>query len=119
MTRKEEVLAHLTDHIGRWVDGSDLANEKVGGSEGLRRLRELQEEGHRISTRKHPDPSRDVWQYMLEPGSIKKVYWRCSKCKNEQEDSMISEYAKSLTIADGYAHEYCTKCQSRELFKRL
>jgi hypothetical protein len=119
MTRKDEVLAYLTDHIGQWVDGSDLANEKVGGSEGLRRLRELQEEGHRVSTRKHPDQSRDVWQYMLGPGVAKEIQWRCTKCKNEQADSLITDHAKSLTIADGYAHEYCQKCQTRQLFKRL
>jgi DNA-directed RNA polymerase subunit RPC12/RpoP len=56
---------------------------------------------------------------MLEPGTAKEVQWRCTKCKHEQADSLITDHAKSLTIADGYAHEYCQKCVSRQLFKRL
>jgi hypothetical protein len=65
MTRAEQVLARLRDADGEWVDGPELANERVGGSEGLKRLRELRDEGHPIETRKHPDPDRDIWQYRL------------------------------------------------------
>lgn len=35
----------------------------MGGSEGLRRLRELIEEGFNIQARQHPDKHRAVWQY--------------------------------------------------------
>jgi hypothetical protein len=66
LTRKEQVLAHLRAHRNQWVDGPELAPETVGGSEGLRRLRELRLSGdHDIRERRHPDPNRDIWQYML------------------------------------------------------
>lgn len=66
LTRKDQVLTFLRDHRNQWVDGPDLATEKVGGSEGLRRLRELRTSGdHDIRERRHPDPDRALWQYML------------------------------------------------------
>lgn len=64
LTRKEQVLAYLKEHPG-WVDGPDISNETVGGSEGLKRLRELRADGHEIKMRQHPDPNRDIWQYRL------------------------------------------------------
>jgi hypothetical protein len=65
-TRKQQVLDYLTAYRNQWVDGPDLATEGVGGSEGLRRLRELRMSGeHDIRERRHPDPQRDIWQYML------------------------------------------------------
>jgi hypothetical protein len=68
LTRREQVLKYLQDHAGQWVDGPDLATEAVGGSEGLRRLRELREEGqHDIRRRMHPDRSRGTFQYKLVP----------------------------------------------------
>jgi hypothetical protein len=66
-TRKEQVLARLKAANGGWVDGPEIANEAVGGSEGLRRLRELADEGHNIRKRKHPDTTRDIFQYRLAP----------------------------------------------------
>lgn len=66
LTRKEQVLTYLEARKGTWVDGPEIATEEVGGSEGLKRLRELRAEGHVIFNRKHPDPGRDVWQYMLQ-----------------------------------------------------
>ena len=65
LTRKEQVLTYLEARKGTWVDGPEIATEEVGGSEGLKRLRELRAEGHVIFNRKHPDPGRDVWQYQL------------------------------------------------------
>lgn len=66
LTRKEQVLAYLEEHRNQWVDGPDLATEVVGGSEGLRRLRELRLSGdYDIRERRHPDPQRDIWQYRL------------------------------------------------------
>ena len=62
LTRRQQVLAKLME-VGDWVDGSKLATESVGGSEGLRRLRELIAEGYPIEKRRHPDLSRDIWQY--------------------------------------------------------
>lgn len=63
MTRQNEVLERLEQ--GGWIDGTDLANGEVGGSEGLKRLRELRAAGHAIERRKHPDPERAIWQYRL------------------------------------------------------
>ena len=71
LTRKDQVAAVLKEHLGLWVDGTALANEQVGGSEGLKRLRELRQdlarEGSRyaIQQRKHPDPSRAIYQYRM------------------------------------------------------
>lgn len=73
-TRKEQVLRYLQDHGDEWVDGPDLANQRVGGSEGLKRVRELRADGHRIITRPHPDRQRDIFQYKLvTPESINPV----------------------------------------------
>lgn len=65
LTRKEQVLYWLRRNANQWVDGPDIANERIGGSEGLRRLRELGQEGNRIQQRRHPDAARDIWQYRL------------------------------------------------------
>lgn len=65
LSRREQVLAYLKDHKNGWVDGPNLANEEVGGSEGLKRLRELRADGYRIEQRRHPSPGRDIWQYRL------------------------------------------------------
>ena len=67
LSRKDQVLEALSQARGRWVDGPDLANERVGGSEGHRRLRELRADGYTIEQRRHPDPDRDIWQYRLVP----------------------------------------------------
>lgn len=64
-TRKEQVLAYLTERMGEWVDGPEISNEVIGGSEGLKRFRELRQEGYMVQTRKHPDPGRDIFQYRL------------------------------------------------------
>jgi hypothetical protein len=65
LTRKEQVFARLEAANGEWVDGPDLANAEVGGSEGLKRLREIRLDGYPIEMRKHPNPERDIWQYRL------------------------------------------------------
>lgn len=64
-TRKAQVLEFLQANKNEWVDGPELANERVGGSEGLRRLRELIEDGYPIESRRHPRAERDIWQYRL------------------------------------------------------
>jgi hypothetical protein len=76
--RKEQVYLHLLLRKGQWVDGPELANEKVGGSEGLKRLRELRQEGEdgagfRVEARKHPDTDRDIWQYRLVSAPAKRT----------------------------------------------
>ena len=59
------MLAKLQSVDG-WIDGPELANAEVGGSEGLKRLRELRDDDHHdIRMRKHPDPDKDIFQYRL------------------------------------------------------
>lgn len=65
-TRKELVLSTLTTArrrgrvvidgttyktSGGWIDGWLLTHPSLGGSEGLRRLRELRQDGYRIEMR--------------------------------------------------------------------
>lgn len=64
LTRKDLVLQYLKAHPG-WVNGPELASPAVGGSEGLKRLRELRADGYPIERRRHPDKNRAVWQYRL------------------------------------------------------
>lgn len=79
-TRKEKVLDTLSD--GEWHDGYDLCHPSVGGSEGLRRLRELRADGHSIAKRLKPDRpyGSSVHQYRLEDdlGPFAKVPDDCS-----------------------------------------
>lgn len=63
LTRKQQVLQYLKDRANQWVDGPEIANETVGGSEGHKRWRELRDEGYPVENRRHPSPRRDIWQY--------------------------------------------------------
>ena len=71
LTRKEQVFAYLKVRLNAWVDGTDLATAEVGGSEGLKRLRELRQDladngnAYEIQMRGHPDPDKDIFQYRL------------------------------------------------------
>lgn len=64
-TRWYKVLALLQERAGQWVSGTEIATPEVGGSEGLRRLRQLRKDyGWPIERR--PDPaSATAWQYRL------------------------------------------------------
>jgi hypothetical protein len=68
-SRKQQVYLHLLEHEDEWIDGPDLANEKVGGSEGLKRLRELRVDlegsSYAIQMRAHQSPDRDIYQYRI------------------------------------------------------
>ena len=68
LSRRDQVLKRLQDANGDWVDGADLSNAECGGSEGLKRLRELRKPefgGHVIKMR--PKPDSDQFQYRLLP----------------------------------------------------
>ena len=43
---------HLVEHQGCWIAGFQIACPEVGGSEGLKRLRELRTDGWPIIKRK-------------------------------------------------------------------
>lgn len=66
LTEKRQVLRRLVEAKGGWVNGTDLATAECGGSEGLRRLRELRrDDKYDIRKRKHPDTRRRIYQYRL------------------------------------------------------
>jgi hypothetical protein len=62
--RKAQVLKVLQNAEGEWVGGPALCNQAVGGSEGLRRLRELRELGYVIHKKKLP--KQNYYSYKLE-----------------------------------------------------
>ena len=66
-TQQEKVLDRLSG--SGWVDGYDLCHPSIGGTEGLRRLRELREIGYPIEKRLKPNRPRGsrVYQYRLTP----------------------------------------------------
>lgn len=67
MSRKERVFELLAGAVGNdeggWVDTMDVCHPDVGGSEGMRRLRELRNDGNSIEKRKKKGSSQ--WQYRL------------------------------------------------------
>lgn len=65
-TRRENVLQALLRHPRAWIPGPDLAAAHVGGSEALRRLRELRAQGWRIEGRRMVN--RDAWEYRILTG---------------------------------------------------
>lgn len=65
-TRKERVLKVLNDH--KWHFASELTTQKTGGSEGLRRVRELRAEGYPIEGPKTVR-NRATKQYRLAIGA--------------------------------------------------
>jgi hypothetical protein len=62
MTRKEAVRTYLKKNR-RYIPGTDLTADEVGGKQGLRRLRELRAEGMPIITRRNPDTG--TFEYKL------------------------------------------------------
>ena len=66
--RKREVLARLMAADGKWVGGPELANRRCGGSEGLRRLRELRELGYAIE--KKQLEGHNYFSYRLTSGDL-------------------------------------------------
>lgn len=68
LTRRELVHQYLVNAPeGKWINGHVLCRPSIGGSEGLRRLRELREQGVDIELRSHPTKGRSTVQYRLKP----------------------------------------------------
>ncbi len=119
-TRKEQVLDRLVEAAGGWVDGSELATVEVGGSEGLKRLRELRDEGYNIEGRHHPDPNRDIWQYRLAtgpwPGPISapavRGFYPCPKCNVPLVD------IHTLDASGKWATGRCWSCGQKRTVRR-
>lgn len=65
MNRREKVLHYLLQRHGMWVTGYELTSPTVGGSEGLRRLREIRASGvTQIEMRKRP--GSDAYEYRIK-----------------------------------------------------
>lgn len=60
-TRKERVFSLMRSL--RWTPGYRITDPDVGGSEGLRRLRELRDEGYEFKMRKMTNS--DAYEYRL------------------------------------------------------
>lgn len=70
MTKREAVWKYLVEHLGEWVDAHTLTHPAIGGSEGLRRLREIRASlppGYRIEKRRKRsgDKLTHTYQYRL------------------------------------------------------
>jgi len=50
-TRRWQVLVYLRARLGSWVPSHEMCTAEIGGSEGLRRLRELRTAGWPIETK--------------------------------------------------------------------
>lgn len=62
-TRKELVLSYLKTNR-KYVPGYELTAPNVGGTEGLRRVRELRADGIPIVTRKNPETG--LYEYKIK-----------------------------------------------------
>lgn len=101
MGRKEQVLNRLVSaEPGEWIDGTDLATEVVGGSEGLKRLRELRAQGIPIEERPHPSPNRSIWQYRLKPGTTVSSVNKAARALGMEEAVGLAPEQPAMELAD-------------------
>lgn len=116
ITRKDAVLELLMKNINVWIDGPRIASPEVGGSEGLKRLRELREEGHKIENRRHPNKDRDVWQYRLVGNEFRLPgMWSCSRC-GERTKEIPKEQSKS-SLSEKMVFFGCLKCRKETIWR--
>jgi DNA-directed RNA polymerase subunit RPC12/RpoP len=123
-TRKEQVLDRLRLTPNQWVDGPDLASEWVGGSEGLKRLRELRGEGYPIEKRWHPESKRKIFQYRIfdeasngtlaaqESEPAWRREWRCETCGSAPVD-------RPQRLPGDLGNARCATCRARRLFRSI
>jgi hypothetical protein len=70
-TRLGQVANLLVNNVGVWIDGHRLATVEIGGSEGLKRLRELRDDyGWHIENRPVPN-STDQYRLVELPDEFK------------------------------------------------
>ena len=60
-TKRDRVLFYLFKRANQWVSGYELTTPEVGGSEGLRRLREARRDGWPIESQ--PMKGNSAWEY--------------------------------------------------------
>lgn len=63
LDRRIRVAELFVDRQGRWVSGVEIATPEIGGSEGLRRVRELRSEGWPIE--KRSKRGSEAYEYRL------------------------------------------------------
>jgi hypothetical protein len=107
------VHAYLRNRANQWVDGPELANAEVGGSEGLKRLRELRADGINILMRPHPDTKRDIHQYMLVLPKSQVGMWNCTRCGLSQNERPAPT---KTTLSDDYIEAGCPECLKRTMW---
>ena len=116
MTRKDKVLQLLRENLNVWIEGPEIANPEVGGSEGLKRVRELREEGHQIESKPHPNKKRDVWLYRLVGDEqAKPGVWTCSRCgdssQNKPDEGPKKSVVETIVVAP------CWKCRKSTIWQ--
>lgn len=62
-TRKERVHSYLKANR-KYVPGYELTTPEIGGTEGLRRVRELRADGINIVSRKNPETG--IYEYKIK-----------------------------------------------------
>ena len=115
MTRKDLVLKLLMENLNTWIEGPSIASPEVGGSEGLKRVRELRDEGHHIETKKHPDKNRDIWLYRLVGEAARTGIWTCSRCGDHSATRPVEGNKKS--IVDTIVMASCWKCRKTTVWQ--
>jgi hypothetical protein len=110
-TRRIAVFTHLEKNSGIWINGYELLDPAIGGSEGLRRTRELRQSGFPIECRKNPDSRNSSWQYRLvvdEDDGVAVVF-SCQLCKGltlvAASTEGLSEHLRHIKI--------CTYCMDK------
>lgn len=109
-TRKEQVLSYLKEHLGEWVDGTEIMNEKVGGQRGGARIFDLRDDGYLIQARRHPDPERDIWQYRLPSDTQAPLPEPVSPLRPEATPATRPTPVKGPIVFG--AHRICTTCRA-------
>jgi hypothetical protein len=66
-SRIAKVLDYFLARPGEWIDGHEFCTPEVGGTSGLRRVRDLRAKGWAIEERPTPGSS-STWQYRLHNG---------------------------------------------------
>lgn len=72
-TRRQRVLARLMARSPGWVHGPELCAPDCGGSEGLRRVRELRAEGFGIEKRPKAGSSAPEYRLVMHEDNEPKV----------------------------------------------
>jgi hypothetical protein len=70
---RQAVRSYLSDRLNEWIPGYELTAPDVGGSEGLRRLRELRADGLPIEGRKKAKST--AWEYRLLEVAPSRTPW--------------------------------------------